>query len=155
MGNICRSPAAECVFRQFAGQAGLGSAIQCDSAGTIEEHQGESPDRRMRQAGQARGYRIAGSARAVTKDDLFNFDLVLAMDRDNLAVLQGLERRHGGEARIRLFGTYVDDLDGGDIPDPYWSEIAGFEHVLDLIESGCRKLLASVRSDQKNRGNDR
>ncbi len=144
MGNICRSPAAECLFGQMVREAGLEERIQCDSAGTIRMHQGQPPDPRMARAGAARGIRIGGRARGVARRDFERFDLLLAMDRENHAFLRSLagERRE----RVRLFCEFVEGDPEGEVPDPYYGRSDGFERVLDLLEEGCRGLLSHIRA---------
>ena len=144
MGNICRSPAGECVMRHLITADDSGGTIEwieCDSAGTIGMHEGNPPDDRMRSAGAARGIEILGAARQVNRSDLDRFDLVLAMDRENLADLQLLDPEQTARAKIRLFCDYCTEHDVTDVPDPYYGGDAGFELVLDLLEDGCAGLL--------------
>ena len=143
MGNICRSPAAESLFRKMVRAEGLETRIGCDSAGTIDFHRGEPPDERMRAAGARRGIRVGGRARGVVREDLEEFDLVLAMDRENLDELRRLDR--GGNRRIRLFCDFVEGME--EVPDPYYGGQDGFERVLDLLETGCRALLSRIRRE--------
>jgi protein-tyrosine phosphatase len=96
MGNSCRSPAAECVFRSLVERDGRQHEIECDSAGTIDYHTGARPDARMRQAGQERGVHIAGSARQIQASDLEEFDLIVTMDGDNLRYVRELDRDGDG-----------------------------------------------------------
>ena len=147
MGNICRSPTGEGVFRHFAREAGLEARLRIDSAGTIGYHSGQPADARMRTAAGRRGYRLDSIARRVVSADLETFDLVLAMDAANLAELQQL----GGGPRphLRKFGSFVpglaDPAQAPDVPDPYYGGAAGFDRVLDLVESACPALLAYCR----------
>ncbi|WP_339113524.1 low molecular weight protein-tyrosine-phosphatase [Thioclava sp. GXIMD2076] len=138
LGNICRSPAAEGVFRDLARKAGL--EVVTDSAGTGSWHAGEPPYGPMQKAARARGYDLSDlRARQLTRDDFGRFDLILAMDRQNLADAQRLALVSGG-AEIRLF--LPDDLAGGEVPDPYYTR--DFDGVLDLIERGVRRTLAEL-----------
>ncbi len=145
MGNICRSPAAEGIFRQLAARAGFSGEVECDSAGTIACHQGQAPDPRMRQAGAARGFAFDGRARAAAAADLASFDLILAMDRENLNDLRALDRfgRYGG--KMRLFCDFASGSSEREVPDPYYGGRDGFEKTLDLLEDGCRGVLDFVR----------
>jgi protein-tyrosine phosphatase len=143
MGNICRSPAGEGVFRNFVEKAGYGQRIIADSAGTISYHTGEPPDFRMLQAAARRGYQLDSIARQVTLDDLENFDLIVAMDQDNLYDLQRMTR--GYETKVRLLGSFLpgESINGNPpaVPDPYYGGTNGFETVLDMIESACPAML--------------
>lgn len=141
MGNICRSPLAEGVFRHVAGQTGDLDVV-VDSAGTHSYHVGEPPDPRAIAAAARRKIDIGKlRARAVSASDFERFDLVVAMDRDNHALLS---RRFGkGADRLRLFMHYAGEADA-DVPDPYYGGPEGFELVLDLIERGADGLLAEL-----------
>lgn len=142
MGNICRSPSAEAVFRTKAREQGV--EISSDSAGTIAYHQGECPDTRARAAGERRGFDFSGiTARAVTNDDFEQFDLILAADEANLADLKQRCPAHL-QYKLRLILSYID---GGytEVPDPYYGGDKGFELVLDLLEQSCDALIASLK----------
>ena len=136
-GNICRSPMAEGVFRTMADRAGLASAFTVDSAGTYAGHAGEPPSRLALEAAARRGYDIAGlRARPVVAADIARFDHVLAMDRGHLAELRRLAPR-GFAERPRLFAA-------ADVADPYGGTERDYERALDVIEAGCRDLLATL-----------
>lgn len=141
MGNVCRSPMAEEVTRVLAGKAGLANVFELDSAGTHVRELGEAPDRRAQQVAAGRGYDISRQrARQVIVRDFSHFDLVLAMDRDNLDTLQ----RRCPElyrAKLGLFLAYAGAAAGDEIPDPYFGNIAGFERVLDLCEMAATGLI--------------
>ncbi len=149
MGNICRSPAAECVMRQVLAEYGADGRFQCDSAGTRGYHVGNPPDPRMRSAGRRRGIVIDGSARQVNADDLEAFDLVLAMDPDNLRDLRQLDPSGRHHHKLRLMVDFLTGHEAGEVPDPYYGGDDGFEQVLDLLEDSCRGLL-----DQLENGGD-
>lgn len=144
MGNICRSPTAEGVFRHRVEQAGLGDRIVIDSAGTHSYHIGSQPDARAQKAAEKRGFDLSGlRARKVNKRDFEKFDYILAMDGDNLANLQldcPAEHMH----RARLFLEYATHYDEQNVPDPYYGGHKGFEYVLDLIEDAADGLLAEI-----------
>jgi protein-tyrosine phosphatase len=148
MGNICRSPAGECVLRHLADASGQSAGLGIDSAGTIDFHTGKPPDSRMRDAGAGRGIVIQGSARQVRRGDLEKFDLILAADRDNRADLIRLAGGEGapGTEKIRLFCEFCTRHDDKEVPDPYYGGDAGFEHVLDLLEDGCANLLDRLKT---------
>jgi len=144
MGNICRSPTAEGVARHVAAEQGLDGRIEIESAGTLAYHAGEPPDPRMQAAASARGYELDGRARQVTAEDFDRFDLVVAMDRDNLADLRALEGAGHGRAELRLFSDFLPAGSAEDVPDPYYGGSRGFERVLDMIEQAVPRLLAEL-----------
>lgn len=140
LGNICRSPAAEGVFRDLAERAGL--AVTIDSAGTGAWHRGNPPDRRMMAAAKARGIDLSAQrARQVDTGDFYMFDHILAMDASNLADLHDLAPPDA-TAEVRMFLDYGA---GGDVPDPYYGGDDGFEHVLDLVTEASNGLLRHLR----------
>ncbi|MES2956738.1 MAG: low molecular weight protein-tyrosine-phosphatase [Pseudomonadota bacterium] len=139
MGNICRSPTAEAVLRQRLSAAGLDGQVEVDSAGTGGWHTGEAPDARAQRHALLRGYDLSRlRARRVVEEDFERFDLVLAMDEDNLADLQRLKPASGASAELRLFAAV-------EVPDPYHGAAQGFENVLDLIERSSDVLVAELR----------
>lgn len=145
MANLCRSPTAEAVFRHHVELAGLADRIVCASAGTHELNAGHPPDGRARAAALRRGYdmsRLRG--RGVLDEDFVRFDLILAMDRQNLEVLRGRCPQAQSD-RLRLLMEFARRHDGEDIPDPYYSNTQGFELVLDMIEDACTTLLEHLR----------
>ena len=145
MGNICRSPTAEAVFRQAVADAGLAHRIECDSAGTHDYHIGEPPDQRAQFAAGRRGYDMSNlRGRQVTRQDFDNFDHLVAMDRRNLALLDSLcPPAH--KNKLALFCDFHDEHAGSEVPDPYYGGESGFEQVLDLIESVSARLLTRLR----------
>lgn len=145
MGNICRSPAAEGVMQKMLHDAGLSAQVQVDSAGTGGWHAGEKADHRMRSAAARRGYDLTSIARQVRAEDLRNFDLVLAMDHTNLQDLRPFDDGSSHLQRVRLFCEFCENHEETEVPDPYYGGASGFDHVLDLLEDGCRNLLSHVR----------
>lgn len=145
MGNICRSPTAEGVFRHLVNEVGLDRRIVIDSAGTHAYHTGEPPDRRSQAAAERRGFSLQGiRARRVSDEDFERFDLVLAMDKLNHVTLR--ERADvAHHEKIRLFLEYASSAET-DVPDPYYGGATGFERVLDLVEDASRGLLESLRT---------
>ncbi|MEZ0274860.1 MAG: low molecular weight protein-tyrosine-phosphatase [Roseimicrobium sp.] len=141
MGNICRSPAAEGVMRHMLDEAGLGSAVQVDSAGTIGLHAGKPSDSRMRKAAANRGYNLTHAARQLRPSDLDAFDLVLVMDEFNLADANQLTGGAPRKAHVHLFCEYCTEHDHTEVPDPYYGGAEGFEEVLNLLEDGCTELV--------------
>lgn len=145
MGNICRSPTAEGVFRHHVSEAGLAEHIEIDSAGTHAYHVGEPPDRRAQSAAERRGISLAGiRARRVEAGDFERFTYVLAMDLDNHTLLAEFAPPDHHD-KIRLFLDYSSGPET-EVPDPYYGGATGFEHVLDLVEDASRGLLRELRS---------
>ena len=143
MGNICRSPTAEGVFRHVVAEAGRSDEFEIDSAGTHAYHVGEQPDRRSMAAAARRGISLDGiRARRVAVEDYDRFDHIIAMDEDNLARLQD-GAPEGSRAQIRLFLEFTDSVEN-EVPDPYYGGAAGFERVLDLVEAASRGLLGTL-----------
>jgi protein-tyrosine phosphatase len=143
MGNICRSPTAEGVFRHYVNEAGLAEQIQIDSAGTHAYHSGEPADRRASAAAQRRGYSLSNiRARRVQDEDFELFDFIIAMDRDNRdALIEQADAVH--HHKISLFLQFSSGRDD-EVPDPYYGGAAGFERVLDLVEEASRALLETI-----------
>ena len=147
MGNICRSPTGEGVFRALVERADLGHRITVDSAGTHAYHVGEPPDPRAQAAARARGIDLSGQrARRATAADFRRFDYVLAMDEDNRRLLSRLCPT-GEEHRLGLLMDFASDAGAGDVPDPYYGGEHGFERVLDMIEAASQGLLAHIRQN--------
>ena len=147
MGNICRSPTAEGVFRDLVESQGLGARVAVDSAGTSDYHAGEPPDPRAQAAARGRSVEIGHQrARQATAEDFSHFDYVLAMDRTNLRTLAGL-CPPGKKHRLHLFMDFCAGEGSGDVPDPYYGGVGGFERVLDLTEEGSRGLLDHIRAN--------
>ncbi len=143
LGNICRSPMAEGLFRDLVVRRGLGEVVHVDSAGTHDYHIGEPPDARARLAMAGHGIDIGGLAgRQVTAADLRDFDYVLAMDRSNLENLQRLAG--GGPCAARLFLEFAREAKTREVPDPYYGGPEGFERVYALLEDAAHGLLADI-----------
>lgn len=147
MGNICRSPTAEGVFRKRVEEAGLAHAVHIDSAGTHAYHIGEPPDRRSQVHAARRGYDLSTlSARKVAAEDFVRFDHVLAMDHDNLALLRTAcppQYRH----KLGLFMQYAKKSGSDVVPDPYYGNGAGFDLVLDYVEDASQGLIEALREN--------
>lgn len=145
MGNICRSPTAEGVFRDLLRREGLEGRIEVDSAGTHGYHVGEAPDVRTQRAAASRGYDLTSMrARKVAPQDLDYFDLILAMDRSNLEVLRRMcppER----EERLGLLMHYAHGFDDDEVPDPFYGLGHGFDLVIDMVEDAAQGLVAALR----------
>ncbi len=137
-GNICRSPTAEGVLRELGRREGV--PLRVESRGTHDYHVGEPPDERAQHHARRRGYDLSAQrARKLSGRDFEEFDLILAMDEGHLRLLRRIcPAEHA--SKVRLF------MPGRDVPDPYYGGPEGFEQVLDLVEAGCRELLAAIKS---------
>lgn len=146
MGNICRSPTAEGIFRHLVAQAGMLDRITIDSAGTHDYHIGKSPDRRAQQAALRRGCDLSGlRGRQVEANDFHKFDYILAMDRENLSNLQQIcppQHRH----KLNLIMEFGKGFSQREVPDPYYGGEQGFENVLDMVEDAASGLLNAILS---------
>jgi len=146
LGNICRSALAEGVMRKRMEEAGLAGRVEIASAGTGDWHVGKPPDRRMCATAKARGVEIAGQrARQLRPQDLRNHDLILAMDRSNLANARALASSQAEAARIALFRDFDPEPDEGEVPDPYYGGEEGFVHVFEIVDRTCRALVTELR----------
>ena len=144
MGNICRSPTAEGVFRRLLKEAGLQHKVFVDSAGTHDYHVGSPPDSRAQSAARKRGYDLSNlRGRQFGFDDCLRFDYVIAMDRGNYNRILGMCNA-GADGNVRLFMDFALDRKEREVPDPYGGGEDGFEYVLDLIEHASRGLLDDV-----------
>lgn len=145
MGNICRSPTAEGVARNIIINKGMSDYIKVDSAGTHGYHIGEPPDPRTREAALRRGIDLSSlRARKVVPQDFEQFDLLLAMDRDNLELLKRGARPEY-HAKLGLFMSYATRFDTDEVPDPYYGGEHGFELVLDMAEDAARGLIEALQ----------
>lgn len=139
LGNICRSPTGEGVLQHLVDQSGYSDQIKIDSAGTIGYHAGHPADSRMQAAANRRGFDLTSRSRKILESDLLDFDLVIAMDRENLADIQRMS--DNATAEIRLLSSFLGDDWPSDVPDPYYGGEAGFEYVMDMIEAACPKII--------------
>lgn len=146
LGNICRSPAAEIVFRQQAADAGRSDEFHIDSAGTIGHHQGSPPDPRMSEALKRQGFTVSGRARKIETKDLETFDLIVTMDESNLADVRGLDPAGKFHPKIRPFVSFCREHDDLRVPDPYYGGQRGFDHVIELLKDGCAGILDELKS---------
>jgi protein-tyrosine phosphatase len=148
LGNICRSPTAEGVFRQLAAAEAPELEIEVDSAGTGDYHLGEPPDLRSQRAALRRGIDLSGlRARQVSSADFAHFDLILAMDRQNLRALQAM-RPADSRAKLGLFLDCAGLTGSLDVADPYTGDTGDFERVLDLVSEASRRLIATLRKQR-------
>lgn len=141
LGNICRSPAAENLMNDLLDREGLAGQIVCDSAGTSSYHIGSPPDRRMTAAANQRGISMKGKARQFEYEDFQEFDLILAMDRDNYANILSLDPQGRYQDKVKLMCDFCSQHNDREVPDPYYGGASGFEYVLDLLTDACEGLL--------------
>lgn len=148
LGNICRSPLAESVFRHLARERGVEHEFEVDSAGTSGYHAGDPPDARSVATARARGVEVAGRSRELRPDDLTRFDYVIAMDAENLTEVERLRGSLTGGARVHRLREW--DPAGGelDVPDPYYGGPHGFERVHELVERSCAALLDHLLAER-------
>ncbi|XP_059431288.1 uncharacterized protein LOC132164750 [Corylus avellana] len=158
LGNICRSPAAEGVFRDLVKKRDLDSKLNIDSAGTINYHEGNQADPRMRAASKRRGVEITSISRPIRPSDFRDFDVILAMDRQNREdILEAFNRWKfrdtlpaDAHKKVKLMCSYCKKHDETEVPDPYYGGPQGFEKVLDLLEDACESLLDSILAENKH-----
>ncbi len=146
LGNICRSPGAEGVFRSLVEREGCTGDFEIDSAGTSNWHEGEPADQRMQTHARKRGYNLTSLSRTVIPEtDFEKFDYIVAMDRDNLKELKRMAPRPGHQQKLFLITDFARKYDYDGIPDPYYGGEKSFELVLDLLEDGCEGLLTYIQ----------
>jgi protein-tyrosine phosphatase len=146
LGNICRSPSAEAVFKALIREKGLENEFQCDSAGTAAYHAGDPADYRMKQFAQKRGYQLTSISRQVdVPSDFDRFDLIIGMDRQNVSDLKLVARNENGRKKIFLMTDFSASNKYDSVPDPYFGGAAGFELVLDILEDACDGLIRKLK----------
>ncbi len=148
LGNICRSPAAEGIFKDLVKKRGLGDKIKVDSAGTAGYHQGELPDPRMRSHGARRGYKFDSLSRKFRNSDFDDFDVIITMDDSNYHNVLNISPNLESDKKVYKMVDFLQRLDADHIPDPYYSGASGFELVLDLLEDACEGLLNKIEKDE-------
>lgn len=149
LGNICRSPSAENIMNHLIQEAGLSDRILCDSAGTGGYHIGSPPDRRMAVAASKRGIQLLGSARQFERSDFEEFDLILAMDKENYQNILYLDSARKYREKVRLMCDFCQHYDLQEVPDPYYGGPEGFDRVIDLLFDACKGLLQHLEKGNK------
>ena len=146
LGNICRSPAAEGIFKQKIKDRDLENLFVVDSAGTGGWHVGNLADRRMREAALSRGIELTSRSRKIEDNDLYEFDHILVMDKDNLNAVKSLIKDHTDpiNSKIKLILSYSKKSQLDEVPDPYYGGQNGFENVLDLLDDAIDELIDSL-----------
>jgi protein-tyrosine phosphatase len=155
LGNICRSPTAEGIFKSMVKAAGLETRVHVESAGTGAWHLGEPADERARFTARRRGIALDGAAQRFSREDFARFDFVLSMDTSVLAALRRLARTADERAKVHNFRSFdPGSPTDAPVPDPYYGGDQGFEDVFDICEAGCRGLLEAVRAHLGRTGDD-
>ncbi|MCX5983263.1 MAG: low molecular weight phosphotyrosine protein phosphatase [Nostocales cyanobacterium LacPavin_0920_SED1_MAG_38_18] len=145
LGNICRSPSAENIMNHLIDQARLNNTILCDSAGTAGYHIGAVPDRRMSAAAENKlGFKLIGQARQFQIRDFQEFDLILAMDRNNYDDILAVDPSGQYHSKVRLMCDFCSTHTLKEVPDPYYGGVEGFNHVIDLLMDACEGLLKHI-----------
>ncbi len=146
LGNICRSPAAEGIFKDVVEKAGLSGRFEIDSAGTGRYHIGDLPDSRMRRQASRRGITLDHRCRQVCADDFERFDMIIGMDDNNVSNLRRMAPSVDAQDKIHRMAEFIDRsrFAYDHVPDPYYEGTEGFELVLDLLENSCSRLLESL-----------
>lgn len=142
LGNICRSPMAEGIFRHMVETEALSECFKIDSAGTAGYHVGAPPDPRMRDVAMSHGVKLTSSARQFLPEDHEYFDYIVAMDHHNL---EDIEMAGAGKAQVRLMRDYDPSPGDGNVPDPYYGGVEGFENVYQILERSNKSFLTELR----------
>ena len=146
LGNICRSPTAEGVFQHLVNERVLQSYFYVDSAGTSAYHIGEAANSKSRMTAREHGIELRSRARRFEQDDLNEFDLVVAMDRENLQNIKALDGQSSSSAKIVMMRDYDPKPGDGEVPDPYYGGMDGFEQVFQIVKRSCEKLLDELET---------
>ena len=150
LGNICRSPTAEGVFKTMVKEHKLDSTVMSDSAGTSAHHEGSDADPRSMQHARMRGYNLTSISRKLRANDFFEFDLILTMDESNYENTIALAKSSAADiTKVKRFTDYCVIHNVDHVPDPYHNGHDGFEHVLDIIEDGCSELIKHIKGTSK------
>lgn len=144
LGNICRSPSAENIMNHLIEKSDLSDKITCDSAGTSAYHIGSAPDRRMTAAAKKRNIVLEGRARKFLVSDFEEFDLILAMDKENYRDIIYLDPQEKYRDKVQMMCSFTTNYDNKEVPDPYYGGEAGFDYVIDLLLDSCDGLLKYV-----------
>lgn len=150
MGNICRSPAGENIFRHQVTAADLDQEIHIDSAGTHNYHTGKGPDRRMCSTLKNRGVKSDGAARQFSQQDFHDFDLILTMDDENYQRVAAQEPSGQYRSKVKKFTHFCTQPENqiAEVPDPYYGGEEGFEQVADMLEDGCAEILRQYQAKE-------
>lgn len=145
LGNICRSPTGEGVFQHLVNESGFGNYFEIDSAGTSAFHVGQPANSKSRQVAESQGVKLLSRARQFKKSDLDYYDLIIPMDKENHENILAMTDSDDHKEKIRLLREYDPKPEGGEVPDPYYGGLAGFENVYRIIERSCKQLLDQLK----------
>lgn len=146
LGNICRSPTAEGIFQHLVEERSLSPYFEIDSAGTSAYHIGESANSKSQQIAQQRGVSLDSKARKFVHDDLSYFDLILAMDNENMADIRQMDAESAHDQKIMRLREFDPTPENKEVPDPYYGGIKGFENVFDVVKRSCELLLDELET---------
>ena len=149
LGNICRSPTAEGMFQHLVNERGLQPYFYIDSAGTSAFHIGEPANSKSQQVANQHGVKLPSRARRFEAADLEEFDLIFAMDRENLENIKQLDSRNQYSEKIKLLREYDSQPGNGEVPDPYYGGMDGFQNVFDIVKRSCEALLDELEGNIK------
>lgn len=147
LGNICRSPTAEGIFQNLVNDRGLQSYFYVESAGTSAYHIGEPANSKSRKTANEHGIELRSRARRFDSDDLKEFDLIVAMDRENLANIKSIDKTESNNDKIVLLREYDPKPGDGEVPDPYYGGMNGFQNVFNIVMRSCEKLLDELEEN--------
>jgi protein-tyrosine phosphatase len=147
LGNICRSPAAEGIFKQLITNEKLDGQFQIDSAGLLDYHEGENYDSRMIKHAAKRGFNLEGTSRPFLPEDYKRFDFIIAMDNEVFETILGLDIEKQSVSKVFKMTDFCSKKDYDEVPDPYYLGADGFELVLDILEDACKGLLEKLKND--------
>lgn len=146
LGNICRSPSAEGIFKKIVNERNLTDNFFIDSAGTSAYHIGEQADSRMRKTALKRGYRLTSLSRQIIEKDLIEFDYIIPMDESNYLNILSLDKNSEFKDKILMMNNFSQNYINSDVPDPYYGDHDGFNEVIDILEESCSGLLDYIQT---------
>ena len=149
LGNICRSPSGEGVFKALVKKENLEDAFFIDSSGTSAFHVGEQADRRMQKHAARRDIYLTSLSRKFIHDDFTNFDYIIAMDKDNYRDILSMDKQGDFKKKVFMMTDFSLDYKGREVSDPYYGGDSGFEDVLDMLEESCRGLLEIIKKNHE------
>ena len=149
LGNICRSPSAEGIFREKVIESSLDNIIEIDSAGTSAFHVGELADSRMRKHASRRGYNLTSRSRQFKKSDFNEFDYIVVMDKQNYSDILNLDNNNRFKEKVKMMTDFSTSYFQEDVPDPYYGGPNGFDVVIDILEESCNGFLDFLKANEK------
>ena len=150
LGNICRSPSAEGIFKTIVNNSDLKNDVYIDSAGTSAYHVGEKADKRMRGFAEKRGYNLTSLSRKLNQNDFSKFDYIVAMDGSNYRDILNMDKLGKYKTKVKMMTDFSSVFFGEDVPDPYYGGDDGFNRVIDILEESCKGLLGFLQNEKGN-----